>query len=269
MSQHAITVRLHGELAALARSKRAVHRFVLERRASVKDVVESLGPPHTEVGALCVGGRQVGFGHAVAAGEVLDVHPFTPPVDIASSSWFADWAPRRPAFLADANVGRLARELRLLGFDTLYDRSMHDAEIAERAETERRIVLSRDRMLLKRSRVQWGRLVRASAPAEQLVEVLVFYGLAPPYALFSRCAACNAVLRPVAKAEVLHLLEPKTKRYYEDFTQCPACGRVYWAGSHGEGMRARLAATARRVSAALAHARRDIESTPCSRFTNS
>jgi len=155
--------------------------------------------------------------------------------------------PLRPAlpairFLADANVGRLATLLRLLGFDTAYDRLLDDAAVVEQALCENRVILSRDHGLLKRKAVVWGRLIRDNDPEAQLGDVVRHFGLTPPYRPFSRCLRCNQPLTPVDKAEVLHLLQPKTKLYYQDFQRCAACGRIYWAGSHHGKMEAMVEA---------------------------
>lgn len=224
-----------------------VLRYPLGRRTSVKDALEAVGPPHTEVESLIVDGRPVGFAHRLQEGQRVDVLAPEPPVDFHTPTQLKPWAPGRPAFLADVNVGGLATQLRVLGFDTLYDNALDDADAAAIAEAERRIVLTRDRALLKRSNVVWGRLLRAQEPEEQLAEVLTLYGLRPPFATFTRCVRCNDLLVDVAKADVLHLLEPKTKKYYDAFKMCPSCGRVYWAGSHHERLQERVEWLSRRL----------------------
>jgi uncharacterized protein with PIN domain len=140
----------------------------------------------------------------------------------------------------DVNVGRLAALLRLTGFDTAYDNDLDDRRIAELAQSENRVVLTKNRALLKRNLIIFGRLVRAVLPEDQLTETLQFFGLAGPYNLFSRCLRCNRKLQPVAKAVILHRLEPKTKQYFNTFKTCPDCGRIYWRGSHYDAMTAKL-----------------------------
>lgn len=223
------TLHFHGELASLAGSGRV--DFPTTRRASVKDAVESLGVPHTEVYGLAVNGQPAGFGHIPAGGESIDIFPAAPPVDVTIAHL------ERPAlaqvrFIADANVGRLATYLRLLGFDTLYDRHFQDADVARLAACQARILLTRDRGVLRRKIVAWGRLVRANDPMEQARDVARFFGLARKAQAFKRCLRCNGMLESAPKADVLHLLEPRTRKYYEEFARCPGCGKVYWAGSH-------------------------------------
>lgn len=248
-----VTFVLGGDLPALlhhryrAQCEDGVLRYPLGRRTSVKDALEATGPPHTEVESIIVDGRAVDFGHLLQDGQRVDVLAPEPPVDFLETTLLKPWAPGRPAFLADVNVGGLATQLRVLGFDTEYDNTLDDAEAASIADAEQRIVLTRDRALLKRSNVVWGRLLRAQEPEEQLAEVLAFFGLRPPYATFTRCVRCNDLLQDVAKADVLHLLEPKTRKYYDAFKMCPSCGRVYWAGSHHERLRERVERLSRRI----------------------
>ncbi len=208
----------------------------VDRRASVKDVIESLGPPHTEVGGILVDGADVDFGHLLLPGQDVDVFPVAVPLDVTRGTKLRPVPLPRLAFVVDVNVGRLARWLRLLGLDAAYDPTWSDERIAALAEESRRAVLTGDTLLLKRKAVTHGRLVRATCPEDQLLEVLGFFGLRGPFELFSRCLDCNGPLRPVPKNEVLHRLEPLTRRYYHAFSLCLGCGRVYWRGSHHRRM---------------------------------
>jgi len=223
------TLHFHGELATLAGGEYA--QFSTARRASLKDVVESHGVPHTEVYGLAVNGQPAGFGHIPAGAQPVDIFPADVPVDVTRPHLERPVLDRA-RFIADANVGRLATYLRLLGFDTLYDPTYQDAHIAELAAATGRILLTRDRGLLQRRIVTWGRLVPSSEPVEQARDVVRFFGLAALAEPFVRCLRCNAPLEGASKASVLHLLEPRTRKYYEAFARCPGCGKVYWAGSH-------------------------------------
>jgi uncharacterized protein with PIN domain len=114
----------------------------------------------------------------------------------------------------------------------LCDTSLSDAELAECARRERRILLTADRGLLKRRSVTGGMLVRSQDPDEQLGEVVARFRLAPRLRPFTRCTACNGVLAGVDKASVADRLQPRTRAGFERFWRCPACGRIYWEGSH-------------------------------------
>lgn len=237
-----VTVVLHGELLDLTPSGNRTGPIgrVLDRRGSVKDLIESLGPPHTEVGRIESGGQERDFSHVPDEGEELLVFPVAPPLDVTRPSRLRPDPLPGPAFAVDVNVGKLAVLMRLLGLDAAHDRTWRDRDLARLAEEERRAVLSRDRGLLKRRGVTFGRLIRAGRPEEQLRETLDFFGLTGPFAPFTRCLRCNVPLETAAKAEVEARLPPMTKRLFDRFSRCPSCGRVYWAGSHHDRMAARL-----------------------------
>ena len=214
--------------------------YRLQRRASIKDIVESLGIPHTEVGAIRVAGRAMDFSFIPELGQKVRVNAVDPPFNVTRPTLLRLEPIPVVKFVVDVNVGRLAALLRLAGFDAAYENGLRDREIAELACQENRIVLSKDRALLKRSKIVFGRLVRAVQPEDQLTETLHFFGLTGPYNLFSRCLRCNRKLQPVAKAVILHRLEPKTKKYFNTFKTCPDCNRIYWRGSHCDAMVAKL-----------------------------
>ncbi len=236
-----VRVECSGDLASLVRRPGGgIARYTLERRASVKDVLEALGVPHTEVYGIKVDGGTVDFGHVLEPGQIVRAEPAAPPVDVTVPTLLRPRALPGLRFLVDENVAKLAPLLRALGFDAVHDRRSGDARIARLAADEGRVVLSRDRALLKRSAITWGRLIRAAMPLEQLVEVLDLFGARKAPAPFSRCLRCNAELAAVDKREVLHRLEPKTRLYYDEFRLCPVCRRIYWRGSHQEHMRGSL-----------------------------
>lgn len=237
-------IRFLGELAGIltVRHEDGLVRLALERRAAIKDVVESLGVPHTEVYGIEADGALQGFGWIAGQGAEVVVRPATPPVDVTVPTALRPEPLARLAFAVDENVAKLAVLLRVLGFDALWDRELSDPELAALAASQGRVVLSRDRSLLKRRRVSYGRLIRAVDPEGQLREVLDLFGVRRPPALFRRCVRCNLPLSPVAKQDVLHRLEPKTRKYFHEFHICGGCQRVYWAGSHHDRLLERLAA---------------------------
>lgn len=211
----------------------------VSRRAAIKDVIESLGVPHTEVDVILVDGTSVGFEHMLGGGERVAVYPWiTAP---RAARHLRPRPPSCPRFLADAQLGRLARYLRLLGFDCRYDNDIGDAELAAQAEQQQRVVLTRDRLLLRRKRIQLAHYVRADAPWQQVEEVCREFNLAPMFAPFTRCTDCNGRLVTVDKASVIDRLEPLTRQYVDDFLQCEACGKLYWHGSHVARMKERVA----------------------------
>ncbi|GGY01782.1 Mut7-C RNAse domain-containing protein [Streptomyces djakartensis] len=191
-------------------------------------VVESLGVPLTEVGALVVDGREVPFAHVPSAGESVTVRTVARPQRVPG-------APLR--FLLDVHLGTLARRLRLLGVDTAYESTdIGDPALAARSAAERRVMLSRDRGLLRRRELWAGAFVYSTRPEEQLRDVLERFD--PELFPWTRCTACNGVLREASKEDVAEQLEQGTHRTYDVFAQCGACGRAYWKGAHHEQLEA-------------------------------
>lgn len=146
----------------------------------------------------------------------------------------------KPRFFADAMLGRLARWLRTLGYDTAYQDSISDADLVRRAFQEKRRVLTRDRDLFEEWRIDGGLLVRADRPLEQLTEVADAFPLTAPAALFTRCRMCNGRLEPLEWPAVEGKVPARVASRARHFAGCPDCGRVYWEGSHTERMRSVL-----------------------------
>lgn len=186
-------------------------------------VVESLGVPLTEVGALHADGVPVLPGHVPSAGERIEVEAVSLPQPLPHD------AP--PRFLLDIHLGTLARRMRLLGLDTAYENpDVGDAALAARSAAEKRIMLSRDRGLLHRRELFAGAYIYSHRPAQQLDEVLIRF--APPLAPWTRCTACNGELREVSKENVSERLPTGTQRTYKSFAECSECGQAYWRGAH-------------------------------------
>jgi uncharacterized protein len=213
-----------------------------ERRTSIKDMIESFGVPHTEVEVILVNGRSVDFSYIVQDGDRISVYPVFESVDITPLLRLRPEPLRRPKFILDSNLGRLARYLRLLGLDCLYRNDYLDAEVARIASEQQRTVLTRDRTLLQRRIITHGYFVRSQQPREQAREVLARFDLYRQVAPFSRCTRCNGALKDVDKQAVSERLEPKTRKYYDNFRICSQCGQIFWQGSHHVRMQGLVAA---------------------------
>jgi len=212
-----------------------VHRF--RGTPSVKDRIETLGPPHTEVAYIRIDGLFRDFSQRLSGSENIEVYGADARLPVVPPGRALNSPPKgEPRFVADVNLGRLARLLRLMGFDTLYRNDYEDAGLARIAVAQTRILLTRDRRLLMRRELRYGYFVRDDDPPRQAEEVLRRYALADLTRPFHRCSRCNGLVHPVAKTQVLELLEPKTRRYYDRFWQCDDCGQVYWEGSHMHGL---------------------------------
>lgn len=198
----------------------------------VKDPIEAFGVPHTEVELIVVDGESVGFDYQLGDGERVAVYPVFESLDVSSLVRLREAPLRRTAFVVDVNLGRLARYLRMCGFDTVYRNDYRDRDVAGISQREQRIVLTRDRRLLHRKTITHGYWVRATDPGEQLQEVLRRFDLASRVRPFRRCLDCNGRVVPVNKQSVVDQLKPLTRKYYSEFYQCAGCGKVYWPGSH-------------------------------------
>jgi uncharacterized protein with PIN domain len=215
-------------------------KYCLTRKASVKDIIESLGIPHTDIGQIVAQKKQVNFDFVPDKQQNIKVLPICQPFDVTTPSFLRPRPLKKIRFVVDVNVGKLALLLRILGMDTKYDPGLSDKEIAFLAYREDRIVLSKDIGLLKRKTVIFGRYIRSVHPDDQLKEVIDFFGIKGRFDLFSRCPRCNKTLVPVDKKDILHRLEPKTRKYFSIFKTCIICTRIYWQGSHHDKMKKRL-----------------------------
>jgi uncharacterized protein with PIN domain len=202
----------------------------LTERTSIKDVIESCGVPHPEVDAILVNGQPVGFGHTLMSDADVEISP------VANRDTRGADKPLQSTgiirFVADGHLGKLTRNLRLLGFDVAYDAPADDRELLDIMAMENRALLTRDRRLLMHSIVQHGYYPRSQNPDQQTLEVLRRFDLVKLIAPFTRCLRCNAPLQDAAKADVIGELEPLTRIYYDKFRRCSACKQIYWAGSH-------------------------------------
>lgn len=204
---------------------------------SVKDAIESFGVPHTEVDLVLVNGSSVDFTHPLKDGDRVSVYPVFESIDISPVLKVRPKPLREPRFAADTHLGRLAAYLRLLGFDTFYRRDASDAELARICREEHRILLTRDRGLLKRGAVTHGCYIRQTDPRHQLREVIERFDLAGAAAPFSRCLRCNALLVEAGEEDLAGRLPPRVRQLHDRFWTCPECRRLYWEGSHHRRMR--------------------------------
>lgn len=204
----------------------------LDRKASIKDMIEAFNVPHTEIALMLVNGSAVDFNYIVRDGDYIQVYPACPNLTATGLSQL------RPAllpplkFIVDVNLGKLARNLRLLGMDCGYQNDYADDDIARISSEEQRIVLTRDRSLLRRKIIVYGYYVRADAPMTQTKEVLNKFDLYPQIKPLTRCTHCNGLFRKIDKRMIEHRLEPLTRQYYQHFLMCSQCQRLYWQGSH-------------------------------------
>jgi hypothetical protein len=236
--QHTARFRFHGQLTALLRRPASAGELECPfvESPAIKDTIEAAGVPHTEVDLIFANGRSVDFSYRLQPHDRIDIYPpeanlpeglaAVPPIRL--SLQFSE--PVR--FVLDVHLGKLARRLRLLGFDCLYRNDYDDTQIITLGCDDTRIILTRDRGLLKHRVVWHGYLLRTQQPDEQVCEVLRRYSLFGQIMPLRRCPVCNGRLEAVAKQDIAHRLEPKTVRFYEQFVRCDGCDKLYWQGSH-------------------------------------
>jgi uncharacterized protein with PIN domain len=213
---------LEDHLAAGLRGRQLEKTF--HAPGSVKDFFESFGVPHTEVGSVLVNGVPVDFGRLVLGDDVVEVRPVAGCMSLGAG------------FVLDVHLGRLAAFLRMLGFDATYRSCFEDAELARISARESRALLTRDRGLLMRNEVVLGYWLRNTDSRLQVEEVVRRFDLAALVRPWTRCMACNALLRSVSKAAVIGRIPPRTAECREEFSECSGCTRVYWKGSHYDRM---------------------------------
>lgn len=237
------TFRFYEELNTFLPSERRKRAFdaVSARAATTKHMIEALGVPHTEVELVLVNGETVGFDRLLRDGDRVSVYPKFEALDITPLLRVRDHPLRTNRFIADAHLGGLAHLLRMAGFDTLYDNNFLDSEIASIAAKEARIVLTRDRELLKRRIITHGCYVHALKSTQQLKEIFERLDLARSARPFTLCLQCNAPLRSIDKTLVEERLPPKVRAHFERFSTCDLCQRVFWEGTHWRSMQALLA----------------------------
>jgi uncharacterized protein with PIN domain len=214
-------------------SRQATITCPLNGPVSAKHLIEALGVPHTEVALILANSKSVGFDYLVQENDRLSIYPSFANIDV--SDFLLRPPPPKPArFILDNHLGQLSTYLRLLGFDSLYRNDYDDRELAQVSHDDERILLTRDVRLLMRKVIVHGYWLRSKDPRQQLSAVLQRFDVYEDINPWHRCLRCNGVLRPVPKEEVMHRLEPKTKKYYDEFHICRECEQIYWKGSHYE-----------------------------------
>lgn len=200
--------------------------------STVKDMIESFGVPHTEIDLIVANGQSVNFSYLVQPGDRIAVYPTFESFDITPVQRLRPQPIRNPKFILDVHLGKLAAYLRMLGFDAEYGRSFTDAQLAQISASEHRILLTRDRDLLKRGAITHGYWVRETNSRRQIAEVMHRFNLARAIRPFTRCMACNGLLEPVSKEQARNLVPGRSIERYDEFHRCAQCGRIYWKGSH-------------------------------------
>ena len=231
---HSASFRFYEELNDFLpeKKKRISFYYPFNGSPSVKDVIEAIGIPHVEVDLILVNGISVDFSYRLRNNDVVSVYPVFETLDIKELTRLRGEPLRKVRFIADVHLGKLAKYLRLCGFDTSYAQNYTDREIITLAKEENRIILTRDIGILRNGLVTHGSWIRSQNPVVQLAEVITRFDLRRKIELFSRCSICNNTLVGVAKEEIADRLLPATIQYYNEFKICSGCRKIYWQGSH-------------------------------------
>lgn len=237
-----ITIRFYEELNDFLplekKKKRFAHTFI--DRTSVKDLIESLGVPHSEVDLILVNGKSVSFRYLIKDGDDISVYPVFESLDISDLQHLRPKPLRKTKFICDVHLGKLARNLRMFGFDVYYRNDLSDNKIVEISLSEKRTILTRDVGLLKRSEVTHGYFVRTDDPEKQTAEVLQRFHLYKQIKPFTICLDCGNKLIRVAKKDIVQLLPDKVREQQSKFFYCVNCKKIYWAGSHFNNMKSAI-----------------------------
>lgn len=225
---------LNDFLPSFRKKQLFIHEF--EGNPSVKDIIESLGVPHPEVDLILVNGKSADFSRKISDGDFVSVYPVFESLDISGVQRLRKEPVRENRFSLDVHLGKLLKYLRLFGFDSILDNDLDDKGIIEKAVHEKRIILTRDKLLLRNKLVTHGYWIRATSPELQAEEVVRKFDLSGSMKPFTRCLECNSTIFPVLKDEISDRLPPKTMQYYNEFMKCQGCDRIYWKGSHYERM---------------------------------
>ncbi len=209
----------------------------LKQQVMVLDVLNQLGIVHPEVDLVLCNGVSVGLRQRIKNGDRLAFFPDAEKLETEPVIRLKARPLRLQRFILDVHLGRLARRLRLLGFDVLFGTDFEDGWIVDTSLATGRIVLTRDRALLQTKRLRYGYWVRSVKPEAQLHEVMARFHLFEKVNPFSRCIRCNGLLGSVNKASVQAEVHPETYRTFDAFYRCQGCRHVYWQGTHYKRLR--------------------------------
>ncbi|UUV19278.1 Mut7-C ubiquitin/RNAse domain-containing protein [Fusobacteria bacterium ZRK30] len=230
-----INIKFYSSLNKLLKKGRRDKELSLELklRQSVKDLIEAQGIPHTEVGMILIDSKREESSYILKDGQKIEVYPAFNDIEEAKFQNLINY-PKK--FILDVHLGRLAKYLRIFGIDTLYENYYSDEEIVKTALKEGRVILTRDRGILKRRVVKYGYLIKSNESKEQLREIFLNFDILPKIKPFLRCISCNGILEKADKEEIIEELEPLTRKYYNEFFRCTICKKIYWKGGHRERM---------------------------------
>jgi uncharacterized protein with PIN domain len=248
MTSHTAQFRFYEELNDfLSREwKKVRFSYRFKGTPSVKDTIEAMGVPHTEIDLILVNGQSVDFHYLLGNHDDVAVYPMFEGLDITPILRLRPKPLRDTVFILDTQLGRLAKTLRMLGFDTLYRNDYTREDIIALSKKERRIILTRDISLLKNKTVTHGFWIRSLNPGEQIREVIQRFDLYNRIRPFQRCLECNGIVSQIEKERIVKKVPPRAVLHFDNFYQCADCEKIYWKGSHYQKMKESISELIRR-----------------------
>jgi len=201
-------------------------------KRSIKDMIEALGVPHTEVDLILVDGNSVDFDYILQDGDRVSVYPVFEALNITNVTHLRKTPLRRNKFIADIDLGDIVKYMRALGFDTYYDVLFSSREIIDISKTENRIILTKSRKLLKFKEVSHGIFIHPGTTIEQTRRIIDYLDIKDDIKPFSRCLRCNSLLCAVRKEKIIDRIPPKTMELCDEYVHCQSCDKIYWKGTH-------------------------------------
>jgi uncharacterized protein with PIN domain len=228
------TFRFYEELNDFLPRHRRKTDFEVEIRGkrSIKDMIEALGVPHTETDLILVKGESVDFTYILQDGDRISVYPVFESLNIGNVTRLRKLPLRKTKFIADINLGHIVKYMRILGFDVHFDTLLSNRQIIEISSKENRIVLTKSRNLLKFKDITHGFFIRPGTTEEQVREIIDFLDIMDNVKPFSRCLRCNSPLKSIPKETIIDRIPPKTGVFYDEYSYCKPCDKIYWKGTH-------------------------------------
>ncbi len=212
----------------------------IQAHQSLKDIIESEGVPHVEVDQIKVNDNFTGFRNKLKPGNRVTVLPHASTRRDPNEKHLQPKPLLKPRFMLDEHLGKLARELRMCGIDSLLFSGKSDREFSKQVIRLKRVTLTRDVELLKRAIIKRGYWIRNDDPEKQLVEVIRRFELADSIKPFFRCLDCNGVIIKTNSKKIKDQVPPRSRKWVNEYFQCKSCGKIYWKGSHYRKMKEKI-----------------------------
>ncbi len=238
-----VALRFRGSLVFFLyrRGRRDFFTARYRQRRSLKDLIESYGIPHVEVGAVLSRGSRIDMNYIPGHDDSIVLYPYYWTDDVIDTGSVIPAGGVR--FISDVHLRKLVRLMRFYGHDVLFNAEWDDSELAHVAAAGDRILLTRDSQLLMRKEVAYGYYLRSQNSDEQLEEILARWPLNASRRMRSRCMVCNGIIKRITGDESDYAaltVPPEVAKWCSEYFRCTGCGKIYWKGSHYDRIAARV-----------------------------